>query len=67
MPTMYQSSILLDSALVELRCALYSVEEPPVMLVAPDPALAVRCVQPEDDPFEDLYTSGEREALIEKW
>lgn len=52
--------------LVELLCAVYSVDESPVVLVAPDPALDVRFVQPEDDPFEDLYAAGGREALIER-
>ena len=51
--------------LVELLCAVYSVDEPPVVLVAPDPALAIRFVQPEDDPFEDLYAAGGRAMLIE--
>ena len=51
--------------LVELLCAVYSIEKPPVVLGAPDPALALRFLQPEDDPFEDLYAAGEREALIE--
>ena len=52
--------------LVELLCAVYSVDEPPVVLVAPDPALAVRFVQPEDDPFEELYAAEEKEAIIER-
>ena len=51
--------------LVELLCAVYSVDEPPVVLVAPDPALAVRFLHPEDDPFEELYAAGVREAVIE--
>lgn len=51
--------------LIELLCAVYSVDEPPVVLVAPDPALAVRFLQPEDDPFEELYAAGGQEALIE--
>jgi hypothetical protein len=51
--------------LVELLCAVYSVDEPPVVLVAPDPALALRFLHPEDDPFEELYAAGAREALIQ--
>lgn len=51
--------------LVELLCAVYSVEKPPVVLVAPDPARAVRFLHPEDDPFEELYAAGGRGALIE--
>lgn len=51
--------------LVELQCAVYSTEEPPVVLVAPGPALPFRFLQPEEDPFEELYAAGEREAPIE--
>ena len=51
--------------LIELLCAVYSVDEPPVVLVAPDPVLAVRFLHPEDDPFEELYAAGAREALLE--
>ena len=52
--------------LVELLCAVYSIEKPPVVPVAPDPALAVRFLQPGGDPFEDLYAAGVREARIER-
>ena len=51
--------------LVELLCAVYSVDEPPVVLVAPDSALAVRFLDLGDDPFEERYAAGGRAMLIE--
>lgn len=67
LPAVVQIEPAQHCILVELRCAVYSVDEPPVVLVPPDPALAFRFLQPEGDPFKDLYVPGEREALIEKW
>lgn len=55
LPAVVQVEPFTHRVLVELHCAVYSVDEPTVVLVAPDPAIAVQFVQPEEDPFEELY------------
>lgn len=46
------------------RCLSFSLTFNTRRAGRPGPALAVRFLQPEDDPFEDLYAAGAREAPI---